>query len=468
VERVRERGKKGSSCGYYFADCRGDGPTGGCGGRTKDDDEISVVEYYSEPLVVVPPYFQERSDPLTGSTRTQWGASLGGAAGAPPTFAAGATSTVGSGLPLNPFAPLNLSRGNLHGPPGPGAGAGAPSVGAPRAGAAYAGSVTNDAAAPAAAGASSSTPGSKALGIGFPQLPQMRSLARSLRSEKALLAVNYSVDGPSPRLEELKPGAAVVTPRRSNGGRGASTSGGVEPNPRNPAVLTTPRTPPTPSFPMSPEPNPQLNDPINMVRDPKLLTPRQREVLDNVSLPLLDHYPECPPVNILGENDHGAYSSSSSGGEDDGSAAVGRRPSGPSGSAGKVNAVQKNRERLGEMFRGFIFDFYCGTYLTQLTSLQEKQLIHAQLIDEHRILALSQGSGRIVEFPILSLSKIYRISNPSTPTGTGAAAAANIIILEFQERKLAFLFHDALSSQRFLICFELLVRKIQQQAMGVR
>lgn len=107
-------------------------------------------------------------------------------------------------------------------------------------------------------------------------------------------------------------------------------------------------------------------------------------------------------------------------------------------------------------------------YLSQLTSIKEKRLTHVQLLDKNRVLALHQGSGRIIEFPLVSVSRIYRISNTAmtggTPRSTSSSGdeVSHIIILEFLERKLAFHFGDAVASQRFLVCMELLVRKAQE------
>ena len=38
----------------------------------------------------------------------------------------------------------------------------------------------------------------------------------------------------------------------------------------------------------------------------------------------------------------------------------------------------------------------------------------------------------------------------------------HIIVLEFMSKKLAFLFSEATLAQRFLVCMELLVRKVQE------
>ena len=43
----------------------------------------------------------------------------------------------------------------------------------------------------------------------------------------------------------------------------------------------------------------------------------------------------------------------------------------------------------------------------------------------------------------------------------------NIVVVEFMKRKLAFVFPDSSSSQLFLLCMELLIRKAQQRMRKV-
>ncbi|CAD7937192.1 unnamed protein product [Amoebophrya sp. A120] len=518
--RVRRRRERLSSAGGGFLN----DTNNGCSGFTKqnsdaDDDVVSVVDYYTgmppavDPVVVapVPPYYQEKfqlqqqSRSVTPTTSTT---------GGPPNLSAPAhsghgpqytpVSTYGNvlwqpGMPtglhstglsdskflaVNPSSPrpasskqnADVAYGNnsppspsphttpnrlIYAPPGGAAAAATASA----ANSSYSNQLQQEQNLPPQPpvynptlnfGANSNlnfgsrgpvplselplggiNSGSFPLGAPSSDILRQKNSLRSVESEKQFLAVNYAQDGPIPAVAELYRGS--VTPRRADsksprtGGNSYSYNGVVNPSYQNPLANVEA---------MSPEPNPQLNDPINIVRDPKLLTPRQKQVLNSVTLPYATRDQPLPQLAQFAED---------------------------SGIGGATN-----EERLEQMFRGFVFDFYCGTYLTQLTSLQEKQLIHAQLIDDHRILALSQGSGRIVEFPIASLSKIYRISSAHSSqinqqyNLSSENRGANIIILEFQERKLAFLFHDAESSQRFLICFELLVRKKQQEKKAMR
>merc|ERR1712093_714141 len=93
---------------------------------------------------------------------------------------------------------------------------------------------------------------------------------------------------------------------------------------------------------------------------------------------------------------------------------------------------------------------------------------------------LDQSNGRIIEFPLTGVSKVYRIVKNddkwySAGSLTGASAvpplplsnAEHIVVVEFMRRKLAFVFKEMAHSQRFLMCMELLIRRAQQQ-IGTR
>lgn len=48
-------------------------------------------------------------------------------------------------------------------------------------------------------------------------------------------------------------------------------------------------------------------------------------------------------------------------------------------------------------------------YLTQLTSNRDYADIHVQLMEDLTTLKLDQSNGRIIEFPLTNVSKVYRI-----------------------------------------------------------
>jgi len=165
------------------------------------------------------------------------------------------------------------------------------------------------------------------------------------------------------------------------------------------------------------------------------ITPRQRDIKDQLELPQLHTYPVAPHV-LPEDND------------------------------------EERKKKLLEMYQEFALDMHSGMYLTQLTSSRDYSDIHCQLMEDMITLKLDQSNGRIIEFPLTNVSKVYRIvkNNDKWYTaGTplpGASPNGNteqIVVVEFMRRKLAFVFKEVLVSQRFLTCMELLIRRAQQK-----
>ena len=51
-----------------------------------------------------------------------------------------------------------------------------------------------------------------------------------------------------------------------------------------------------------------------------------------------------------------------------------------------------------------------GTFLVQISSSRDYSDVHIQLMDDLMTLKLDQANGRMVEFPLISVSKVYRIA----------------------------------------------------------
>merc|ERR1719428_100150 len=172
------------------------------------------------------------------------------------------------------------------------------------------------------------------------------------------------------------------------------------------------------------------------------MTPRQRDLKGQLELPLLNQYPVPPNC-----------------GPDDGE--------------------EKRHQILLQTFQEFTLDLHSGMYLTQLTSNRDYSDIHCQLMGDLQTLKLDQSNGRIIEFPLTGVSKVYRIVKNddkwySAGSLTGASPvpplplsnAEHIVVVEFMRRKLAFVFKEIQASQRFLMCMELLIRRAQQKQAG--
>lgn len=169
----------------------------------------------------------------------------------------------------------------------------------------------------------------------------------------------------------------------------------------------------------------------NTVRS-SAITPRQREIRDELQLPQLHTYP-LPPNS---------------------------RPEDPE---------EERQRKLLEMYQEFALDMHTGMYLTQLTSNRDYSDIHCQLMEDMQTLKLDQSNGRIIEFPLTGVSKVYRIIknddkwySAGSPLPGPNSNTEHIVVVEFMRRKLAFVFKELQMGQRFLMCMELLIRRAQQ------
>jgi len=138
--------------------------------------------------------------------------------------------------------------------------------------------------------------------------------------------------------------------------------------------------------------------------------------------------------------------------------------------AAPEDTEEERKAQLLAMYREFALDLHTGMYLTQLTSSRDYSDIHCQLMDDMTTLKLDQSNGRIIEFPLTNVSKVYRIlkNDDKWYTAGSALPAASghseqIVVVEFMRRKLAFVFKELAVSQRFLVCLELLIRRAQQK-----
>jgi len=163
------------------------------------------------------------------------------------------------------------------------------------------------------------------------------------------------------------------------------------------------------------------------------ITPRQRDLKDQLELPALNTYPTPPNV-------------------------------------GREDSEDERKQKLKEMYQEFALDLHTGMYLTQLTSNRDYSDIHCQLMEDMTTLKLDQSNGRIIEFPLTNVSKVYRIVKNDDKWYTAGAPmqgttnnTEQIVVVEFMRRKLAFVFKELQVSQRFLICMELLIRRAQQK-----
>eukprot|EP00916_Digyalum_oweni_P015786 GHVL01025933.1.p1 GENE.GHVL01025933.1~~GHVL01025933.1.p1 ORF type:complete len:203 (+),score=46.21 GHVL01025933.1:33-611(+) len=165
------------------------------------------------------------------------------------------------------------------------------------------------------------------------------------------------------------------------------------------------------------------------------LTPRQIQLHNKIQLPKCDQYPLPPGV-----------------------------------SRNQINDPTEEKRLLLEAFRDFVLELNKGMILSQLSSNRECSDIHCQLYKNLDILKFDQNNGRIVEFPLRNIIKLYEISKSSVDLRWHTSRedafhdriqqsdkqTEHVVVVEFTKRKLAFVFRDPILADKFLITLQLL------------
>lgn len=154
-------------------------------------------------------------------------------------------------------------------------------------------------------------------------------------------------------------------------------------------------------------------------------TPRQQQLLQSLQLPQMARYPRPP------------------------------------GCKAEASPEEEQRHLL-EMYRAFVLELLTGAHLKQINSNQGYNEIHCQIMEDLLGLKVTQDF-HIVEFPLASASKVYRVVQSTREPLGRAAKTEYVVVLEFRKRKLAFVFKDGFVSQRFVTCMELLVWRARQE-----
>eukprot|EP00927_Polykrikos_kofoidii_P085997 TRINITY_DN9508_c0_g2_i1.p1 TRINITY_DN9508_c0_g2~~TRINITY_DN9508_c0_g2_i1.p1 ORF type:complete len:327 (-),score=52.72 TRINITY_DN9508_c0_g2_i1:92-1072(-) len=123
---------------------------------------------------------------------------------------------------------------------------------------------------------------------------------------------------------------------------------------------------------------------------------------------------------------------------------------------------------LLRIYQEFVVDLHKGMCMTQLTGIQEYAVMHLQIMEDLETLKVDQGNGCVVEFPLVCVSKVHRMikchEEWANQANTGSPHLSllpveHVVMLEFLQRRLAFVFTEDVPAQRFKICMELLVRR---------
>lgn len=172
---------------------------------------------------------------------------------------------------------------------------------------------------------------------------------------------------------------------------------------------------------------------------PAPFTPRQRDLHSQLELPELEYYPS-PPGCEPGE------------------------------------AEDEQRRQLLDLLRNFAIELIRGTFFKQMMADRTYADIHCQLTEDLLIFKCDRCDGRIIEFPLSNVSKIYRLmkvsgrwiradtKNEHALRDAGVEPdGEHLIVVVFSRRKLAFMFAELRQCLRFLLCMQLLIWRAQQK-----
>lgn len=147
----------------------------------------------------------------------------------------------------------------------------------------------------------------------------------------------------------------------------------------------------------------------------------------------------------------------------------------PKSSPGSSSEAPESREAKDQMllkkYREFTLELHAGKFLTQFTANQDYTDVHCQLTDDLETLKLDEHNGCIVEFPLSAVAKmIHIVKNDNRWHGAGLEmsdvlppCSEHLVIVDFQHRKLVFVFAEDREANRFMTCMQLLVRRSQQR-----
>jgi hypothetical protein len=139
------------------------------------------------------------------------------------------------------------------------------------------------------------------------------------------------------------------------------------------------------------------------------------------------------------------------------------------------DSEEHRHAELLRIYQDHVMELHHGIPMVQLTPQQHYADVHCQVSEDFQTLKVDQGSGCIIEFPLLAVSKVYRVvKNDDKWYGAGSlmgptpmpplplSNAEHIVVMEFMRRKLALIFNEVDGAQTFLMCMDLLVRRAQE------
>eukprot|EP00811_Abedinium_folium_P005945 NODE_15471_length_1048_cov_5.241042.p1 GENE.NODE_15471_length_1048_cov_5.241042~~NODE_15471_length_1048_cov_5.241042.p1 ORF type:complete len:248 (+),score=82.55 NODE_15471_length_1048_cov_5.241042:52-795(+) len=136
---------------------------------------------------------------------------------------------------------------------------------------------------------------------------------------------------------------------------------------------------------------------------------------------------------------------------------------------------ERQNSELLRIYQEFVLDLHQGMRMMQLSPNMDYTECHCQVREDLQALMMDIESGCIVEFPLTAVTKVHRIAKNdnkwfSAGTLTGPeplpplplSNAEQLVFVEFDRRKVSFVFDNVGSAHSFLMCMELLVRRAHE------
>jgi hypothetical protein len=128
---------------------------------------------------------------------------------------------------------------------------------------------------------------------------------------------------------------------------------------------------------------------------------------------------------------------------------------------GKDPEAQLKTFRL--LYNDFLQDLLCGMFLQLLADGSRVENIHCKVLTDGPTMVLDRDGGTLIHFPIEDVTNMTLMRLRIAEEEKGAYNNFNfIVVFHFYQRRIAFAFREHQVAQRFLACFELLVRNVKQ------
>jgi len=188
-----------------------------------------------------------------------------------------------------------------------------------------------------------------------------------------------------------------------------------------------------------------------------ILTPRNRSILNDITLPRMNVYPVLPavPGTAAAAASTTTTTQQQIGGEEEFSEAAEKRDQQQIGGEEEFSEAEK-RDKLLPVFRGFVIELVRGMLLLRHIDEEKTGTFQFQISEDLLFFLMDANDGKIVQFPVNSVTTLT-----CTPTEKGQEHKVTLFF--GKKRRLPFLFETLNSATRFMILFDLLVQLVQER-----